>query len=110
DQVVGAWAPVLFATLPGVSLSAILLAPDVPLLFFWALALLALWRLVNGGGNGSAAMLGLMVGLATLSKYAGLYFVPCVIAYMAADRAARAALMSKRGALALGVALVALAP
>jgi 4-amino-4-deoxy-L-arabinose transferase-like glycosyltransferase len=110
DERVGAWAAVLFATLPGVSFSAIIISTDVPLLFFWAGALLALWRLVNGGGSASAVMLGLMLGLATLSKYAGAYFLLCVAAYMVADRTARTALLSRRGALALAVALVVIAP
>jgi 4-amino-4-deoxy-L-arabinose transferase-like glycosyltransferase len=110
DERVGAWSAVLLATLPGVSFSSLFMSTDVPLLFFWACALAALWRLVNGGGPASAVMLGLMVGLATLSKYAGAYFVLCAAAYMAADPAARAALLGRHGALASAVALAVVAP
>src|SRR5919198_2268804 len=37
----GFWSALVFATLPGVSLSAGIISTDVPLLFFWALALYA---------------------------------------------------------------------
>jgi 4-amino-4-deoxy-L-arabinose transferase-like glycosyltransferase len=110
DERVGAWSAAIFATLPGASFSSLIISTDVPLLFFWACALLALWRLVNGGGTASAVALGLTVGLATLSKYAGAYFVLCAAAWMIVDRAARAALLGRRGALALAVALAVIAP
>lgn len=110
DERVAAWSAVLFATLPGVSFSAIIMSTDVPLLFFWACALLALWRLVHGGGHAAAIALGAMIGLATLSKYAGAYFLLCAAAYMAADCAARAALLGRRGALALAMWLALIAP
>jgi 4-amino-4-deoxy-L-arabinose transferase-like glycosyltransferase len=110
DERIAAWSAVVLATLPGVSFSAIIASTDVPLLFFWAAALLALWRLVNGGGTASAVALGVAVGLATLSKYAGAYFVLCAAAYMIADRDARASLLGRRGALALAVAVAVIAP
>jgi len=40
DARTGFWAAIAFATLPGVSFSAGIISTDVPLLFFWALALL----------------------------------------------------------------------
>jgi len=40
DERIAAWSAVVLATLPGVSFSAIIASTDVPLLFFWALALL----------------------------------------------------------------------
>lgn len=110
DERVGAWAAAVVASLPGVSFSALIISTDVPLLFFWAVALAALWRLVQGAGTGAAVTLGLAVGLATLSKYAGAYFVLCALVYAAADRHARAVLFGRAGAIALAVALAAIAP
>ena len=107
---IAAWAAVTIAALPGVSFSSLIISTDVPLLFFWAVALVALWRLVGGAGQGAAIVLGLAVGLATLSKYAGAYFVLCALVYCIADRAARTALFGRRGALALAVALAVVAP
>ncbi|MBL8838161.1 MAG: glycosyltransferase family 39 protein [Alphaproteobacteria bacterium] len=110
DERVAAWSAAIVASLPGVSFSALIISTDVPLLFFWAVALVALWRLVQGAGTGAAVVLGLAVGLATLSKYAGAYFVLCALVYAAAEGRARAVLFGRSGAIALAVALAVIAP
>ena len=43
---VGFWSAVTFATLPGISVSSGIISTDVPLLFAWAVALLAFAELV----------------------------------------------------------------
>ncbi len=47
DARTGFWSGVVFATLPGVSLSAGIISTDVPLLLFWAAALLMLTFLLE---------------------------------------------------------------
>lgn len=110
DARVAAWSAVAVATIPGVSFSAIIASTDVPLLLFWAWALVALVRLLRGGGAGSAVALGLAVGLASLAKYAGLYFVLCAALLVLVDPTARAALVGRRGVIAFAVLLAVLAP
>ncbi len=90
-------ASITFATLPGVWFSSTIISTDVPLLFFWSLALLALWRTVTRFSIGWAVVLGLAVGMGLMSKYAMLYFVLGSVLFLAADSEARRAMLGWRG-------------
>jgi 4-amino-4-deoxy-L-arabinose transferase-like glycosyltransferase len=72
---VGFLACILYATLPGVTYSGLVISTDVPLLFFWAVALLAMWKLLAKPQWSWAVVLGLAFGLGMLSKYAMAYFL-----------------------------------
>jgi 4-amino-4-deoxy-L-arabinose transferase-like glycosyltransferase len=80
---VGFVAAVLYATLPGVSFSGLVISTDAPLLFFWALGLLSAWHLMKTPGWLWAARLGVALGLGVLSKYAMAYFVVGLAVYLA---------------------------
>jgi len=110
DERFGFWAAVLFATLPGISLSSTLISTDVPLLFFWALSLLCLVKLLETGAWRWAGALGLSVGVGLLAKYAMAYFVLCLGLYMTLSPRARLLLLNMRGALALTIAAGILMP
>jgi hypothetical protein len=71
DGRIGFWAGIAYATLPGVSFSSGLISTDVPLLFFVALALLALIRLKEGGGWDWALVLGAAIGFGLAAKLRG---------------------------------------
>jgi 4-amino-4-deoxy-L-arabinose transferase-like glycosyltransferase len=75
DERVGLWSAIAYALMPGTSFSSLLITTDVPLLFFWALALLALAELRRGADIKWALLLGASIGFGLLSKYAMLYFV-----------------------------------
>ncbi len=109
DGRIGFWAGITYATLPGVSFSSGLISTDVPLLFFVALALLALIRLKEGGGWDWALVLGAAIGFGLLSKYAMSYFLLGLAAYAIWSAQGRALLKSAKlyAALALGAALLA---
>jgi len=107
---VGVWAGWAALLAPGAAFSARILSTDVPLLLFWALALLAWVRLRAGGGAGWAALLAAALGLGLLSKYAMLYFCGCVAVAAVVDPASRRALMRPAVAAALAVGLAALLP
>jgi 4-amino-4-deoxy-L-arabinose transferase-like glycosyltransferase len=77
SEQVGVWSALAFATLPAVSLSSGIISTDVPLLFAWALALLAFAELLTAPTLGMALMLGLAFGLGLNAKYAMAFFVPC---------------------------------
>ena len=73
------YAGLAAALAPGIAFSARIISTDVPLLFFWALALFAWVQLVCGGSRWWAAVLAVAFGLGALSKYAMVYFVPCTV-------------------------------
>ena len=95
------WAGLICAVAPGVSFSARIMTTDVPLLFFWALALYAYVRLMRGGGWGWGVVLAVGFGLGLLAKYAMAYFFVGVLLAALVSRDARRVL--KRPALWLGL-------
>lgn len=106
----GAWAAVVYLTLPAVSFSSGVISTDAPLLFFWSVALLALWRGLRAPGVAWAVLLGAAIGLGMLSKYAMAYFVLCAVAYAGVVPSARGFVFGRRGLIALAVAALVLAP
>lgn len=110
DERTGFWSALIYATLPAVTLSSTLISTDVPLLFFWALALLSLYRFEAEDTLGWALLLGLALGAGLMSKYAMIYFLPCAVIYalVAADRPG--ILLRVKFWLALAVAGLCIAP
>ena len=105
----GAWSGALYASLPAVSVSAMLISTDVPLLLFWAMGVLFLIRALDPGGQRWWIGVGLALGLGLLSKYAMAMFVPSAGLYLALAREHRAVLRTRWPwmALALGLAIYA---
>lgn len=108
DARVGFWSALVFATLPGVSLSAGLISTDVPLLMFWAIGLASLVALFDTKSWFPALTLGLALGLGLNAKYAMAYFALCLGIYLAMTPDKRFILRDARlwVALGLGVALI----
>jgi 4-amino-4-deoxy-L-arabinose transferase-like glycosyltransferase len=107
------WACLVFATLPGISLSSGLITTDVPLLAFWSGALLVLAALLQrppGEARGLALALGALIGLAMLSKYAGGYFLLGLALAALLDHRVRAHVLGLNGALILGATLLLVSP
>ncbi len=84
DVRIGAMAAIVYITLPGVSLSSLLISTDTPMLLFIVLSMI-LWRRLATEKDyaGSYALLlavglGLTVGLGFLSKYAMAFLFPFV--------------------------------
>lgn len=75
----GFWAGLLFLTLPAVSFSSAVISTDVPLLFFWALALYALIRVLEERAPAWCVVLGIAIGLGLLAKYAMAYFIIAMV-------------------------------
>jgi 4-amino-4-deoxy-L-arabinose transferase-like glycosyltransferase len=110
DARTGAIASLAFATLPGVSLSAGIISTDVPLLFFWSLALLGLAYLLEGRAWWPALVLGLALGLGLNAKYAMAWFLACLGVYLWATPARRWLLKDARLYVALALGLLLIAP
>ena len=106
----GFWTAAVYLTTPAVFLSSGIISTDAVLMMFWAGALYALIRLRDGAGWGTAAALGVMIGLGFLSKYAMIYFAVGTGLAALFDPPARRALLSLRGALAAGLAVALVTP
>lgn len=106
----GLWSGLIFATLPGISVSSGIASTDVPLLFFYALALFAFVRFLDREDLPSALLLGVAIGGGLMAKYAMAYFVGCAALYLALSPRRRRLLASPKLAAALAVALAIIAP
>src|SRR4029078_5300022 len=100
DTRVGFWSATVFATVPGVSYSSLLITTDVPLILFWTIALYAWIMLVKRQSMGFAILLGVAVGLGLLAKQAMIYVVLCIGCRAAVSREARQALKGGRAIVA----------
>jgi 4-amino-4-deoxy-L-arabinose transferase-like glycosyltransferase len=90
DETTAFWAAMLFALSTGVAFSSRIISTDVPLLFFWAVALLAYVKLLRGGDWRWGVVLGVAFGLGMMAKYAMIYFLLGVVAAFVIDHDARA--------------------
>lgn len=108
DEATAFWAAMLMTFTAGLAFSSRIISTDVPLLLFWALALLAYVKLIQGGDWRWGVLLGVSFGLGMLAKYAMVYFLLGVAAAALIDRDARALLRSSSLwlAAAIGVALI----
>src|SRR5579859_7584449 len=70
DARIAGWSMIAFITLPAVSLSALIVSTDVPLLLCWAAATYGFVRAREEGGGRWWLLVGVAGGLGLLSKYA----------------------------------------
>jgi 4-amino-4-deoxy-L-arabinose transferase-like glycosyltransferase len=103
------WAGLTWATLPAVGYSAGLMTTDPPMLLFYALALLAYIRAIEGTHIGWWLLAGLALGLALLSKYTALAFIVSAALHLATP-AARHHLRTPGPWLAFGLAFLVVSP
>lgn len=110
DTRIGVLSALAFATLPGVSLSAGLISTDVPLLFFWALALVGLSAMLDTDRLWPALLLGVAFGAGLNAKYAMAWFLMCAGVYLFLTPRHRKILRDWRLYLALAIGLSLIAP
>jgi len=110
DRRIAFYAALTIALATGTAFSARIISTDVPLLFFWALALLAYIKLLQGGDLRWGVTLGVALGLGLLAKYAMIYFLLGIAIASVIDRDARTLLRSRSLWLALPIALIIIAP
>lgn len=108
DVRTGAIAALVFATLPGVSLSAGIISTDVPLLMFWGIALYAFIMMIETRAWWPALLLGVAFGVGLNAKYAMAWFIVCTAVYIAMtpDRRWLARDIRLYAALALGALMI----
>lgn len=107
---VALWSSLCLMLAPGVIFSTRIISTDVPLLFFWALALLAFVRLRERPNWTWSIVLGIALGLGMLAKYAMAYFLFGFALAAMIDPQTRALLKQPALWLALAIGCAILAP
>ena len=108
DARVAFWSSVVYVTLPGVWLSAIIMSTDAPLLLCWSVALYAFIRARAPGSERWWWLVGAASGFGLLSKYAMAYWMISALLFLCIYRDERRHL--PRFAMAVVVALLIYSP
>lgn len=107
---IGMWSAILYATLPAVFVSSMLISTDPFLLLFWAAALYVSVRLVETNDERWWLALGLIVGLGMLAKYAMAMFPVGLALFFALSPDERRRIRRRGPALALVLAFLCYLP
>lgn len=110
DKQTAFWSALTVALLTGVSFSSRIISTDVPLLFFWALALLAYIKLIAAPNWRWALLLGISLGFGLLAKYAMIYFALGVALAAWLDSSTRDVIRRPQTWAAVAIALLMLSP
>lgn len=110
DWRVGVIAGLIYATLPAVSLSSGLISTDVPLLFFWSVALVAFVWMLQSASWLPVLLFALAFGFGLNAKYAMVWFVVCASLYFIFTPEARAHLRRPHLYVGLVLGLLMLVP
>jgi Dolichyl-phosphate-mannose-protein mannosyltransferase len=105
-----ALAALMWIAMPLVSIGAVFVAPDAPLVVFWTLGLGALVELWRKGKRRWLIALGLALGLALQSKFTAAFFAAGVVLALVATPSLRRWLVSPALYAGLAVALAIFAP
>jgi dolichol-phosphate mannosyltransferase len=106
----GLWAALLFQLLPLFFVYGVLITPDVPLTFFWLLTLYLISIAVREQQKWAWYLAGVTLGLCMLSKYTGVFLVPCAFLFLILHRNYRCWLLRKEPYLALIIAVIIFTP
>jgi 4-amino-4-deoxy-L-arabinose transferase-like glycosyltransferase len=71
---VGFWTGTISTLLPSYAITALIITPDSPLVFFWTLSAYLTLRAVQNNRPGYHLLSGISLGLALLSKYTAVFF------------------------------------
>ena len=71
---VGFWTGTISTLLPSYAITALIITPDSPLVFFWTLSAYLTLRAVQNDRPGFHLLSGISLGLALLSKYTAVFF------------------------------------
>lgn len=110
DRRVAFWSALIYAIMPGTSISATLMSTDVPLLFFWTLGLFAIVLHVERPSLAAGTLLGVAVGLGLNAKYAMAFLFACFFLYAVFTRETRPLLKHPGTWLAVAIAALLIAP
>ena len=106
----GFWTGLFFVIMPGIAVSSFLITTDPFLLFFWSLALLAIFIQLENPGIRPALLFGVAAGLGLNAKYAMIYLPALVALAGAMMPELRSRLFRRECLVALGVMLLLIGP
>ncbi|NDW04630.1 ArnT family glycosyltransferase [Jiella pacifica] len=106
----GFWTGIFFVIMPGIAVSSFLITTDPFLLFFWALALVAVFMQIESPGLKPAVLFGVAAGLGLNAKYAMIYLPALVALAGALMPELRGKLFRRESLVALGLMLLLIAP
>jgi len=104
------WSALTLALATGLSFSARIISTDVPLMFFWTVALFTYVKLLSTPDWRVALVLGIACGLGLLAKYAMIYFLFGAVCAAFFDAEARSLLLRPQSWLTLGTAVLVVSP
>jgi hypothetical protein len=110
DERTAFWAALLTGLSTGIVFSSRIMTTDVPLLFFWTVALLAYGNLLARPDKKWTVLLGVVIGLGLLSKYAMIYFIPGMLLAALVSLPARNLLKTPAPWIALVIGAIVVAP
>ncbi len=108
DRRIGFWSALVYASLPGATVSSYVISTDAPLVLCWAAALYAFIRARQDPGGGWWLAVGIAAGLGLLAKYAMAYWILSALGLVLLAPEERRHL--PRLLVAVGVALLLYAP
>ncbi|MHB9154472.1 MAG: glycosyltransferase family 39 protein [Endomicrobiales bacterium] len=82
EEKAAAGSVILLNVYPLTLTGSIIITPDIPSFFFWALGIYVFWQIVRTGKAGYWYLFGVMFGLALLSKYTAVLLAPAVLLFM----------------------------
>jgi 4-amino-4-deoxy-L-arabinose transferase-like glycosyltransferase len=107
DARVAAWSAVIYATLPGVTVSAIIMSTDAPLMLCWTVALYCFVRAREDEDWRWWLAVGAAAGVGLLAKYAMAYWLLSGLLFLAMARGEQRHLPRYLGACALALLIYA---
>ncbi|GAA5160362.1 hypothetical protein GCM10025770_08010 [Viridibacterium curvum] len=110
DERIGLRCALTFSLLPFTAIFSLFVSTDAPLLFCWALGVLAFSRAIALDRWRDWLLMGVAVGLGTLSKYTMLSFGACALLYLLVDPERRRQLGNPRLWTAVGLACLLILP
>jgi 4-amino-4-deoxy-L-arabinose transferase-like glycosyltransferase len=82
DARVGFWTGMISTLLPSYAITALIITPDSPLVFFWTLSAYLTLKAVQNDRYGFHLLSGLSLGLALLSKYTAVLFPASLLLFL----------------------------
>ncbi|MFT3736968.1 MAG: glycosyltransferase family 39 protein [Rhodocyclaceae bacterium] len=110
DERIGLRCALAFSLMPFTAIFSLFVSTDAPLLFCWALGVLAFARALALDRWRDWLLMGVAVGLGTMSKYTMLSFGACALLYLLVNRERRRQLGNPRLWTAVGLACLLILP
>ena len=107
DARIAAWSAIIYATLPGVTVSAMIMSTDAPLLLCWTVALYCFVRAREGEDWRWWLAVGAAAGVGLLAKYAMAYWLLSGLLFLVMGRGEQRHLPRYLGASALALLIYA---